>query len=86
MISVSKKGQSGLPPAVVERVRNIVTFLQEMEDGQEFRDIPNYLSRPLFSRSFSTLILSRDLRKVFMNRGASNFALFQPSEQKTENL
>ena len=37
MISVSKKGQSGLAPAVVERVRNILTFLQEMEDVQEIR-------------------------------------------------
>ena len=67
MISVSKKGQSGLAPAVVERVRNIVTFLQELEDVQEVRDIPGCLSRPPFSRSFSTLILSRDLRKAFMN-------------------
>jgi proteic killer suppression protein len=33
---------SGLPPAAVERIRNIVTFLQEMEDFQEIRDIPTW--------------------------------------------
>ncbi len=32
---------SGLAPAVVERVRNILTFLQEMEDARELRDIPS---------------------------------------------
>jgi hypothetical protein len=62
MISVLKKGQSGLAPAVVKRVRQH-SDLQEMEDVQEIRDIPNCLSRPPFSRSFSTLILSRDLEK-----------------------
>ena len=30
---------SGLAPTVVEKVRNILTFLQEMEDAQELRDI-----------------------------------------------
>jgi proteic killer suppression protein len=33
---------SGLPPAVVERVRTIVTFLQEMEDPGELRDVPGW--------------------------------------------
>ncbi len=33
---------SGLAPAVVERVRNILTFLLEMEDARELRDIPNW--------------------------------------------
>jgi toxin HigB-1 len=33
---------SGLPPAVVEKVRNIVTFLQEMEDPGELRDVPGW--------------------------------------------
>ena len=32
---------SGLAPAVVEKVRNILTFLQEMEDARELRDIPS---------------------------------------------
>ena len=33
---------SGLTPAVVERVRNILTFLPEMEDAQELPDIPSW--------------------------------------------
>jgi toxin HigB-1 len=33
---------SGLAPAAVERVRNLVTFLQEMEDAGELRDIPSW--------------------------------------------
>jgi proteic killer suppression protein len=32
----------GLPPAVVERVRTIVTFLREMEDPGELRDVPGW--------------------------------------------
>ena len=33
---------SGLTPAVVERVRNILAFLPEMEDAQELPDIPSW--------------------------------------------
>lgn len=33
---------SGLAPAVVEKVRNILTFLQEMEDFQELHDVPKW--------------------------------------------
>ncbi len=38
---------SGSAPAVVERVRNILTFLQEMEDVRELRDIPNWKAHQL---------------------------------------
>jgi proteic killer suppression protein len=31
---------SGLPPSVVERVRNVVSFLQEMDDPEELRQFP----------------------------------------------
>jgi proteic killer suppression protein len=33
---------SSLSPSVVEKVRNIVTFLQEMEDAKELRDVPSW--------------------------------------------
>jgi proteic killer suppression protein len=33
---------SGLPPHLVEKVRNILTFLQEMESTQELHDIPSW--------------------------------------------
>jgi proteic killer suppression protein len=38
---------SGLAPAIVERVRNILTFLQEMEDAKELRDVPNWKAHQL---------------------------------------
>ena len=39
---IERNDASGLAPSVVEKVRNIVTFLQEMEDAREFRDIPSW--------------------------------------------
>jgi toxin HigB-1 len=33
---------SGLSPVVVEKVRNIMSFLQEMQAVQELRDIPSW--------------------------------------------
>jgi proteic killer suppression protein len=38
---------SGLPPQVVEKVRNILTFLQEMEDAGELRDLPSWKAHQL---------------------------------------
>jgi proteic killer suppression protein len=38
---VQHNDASGLAPAVVERIRNILTFLQEMENAQELRDVPS---------------------------------------------
>jgi len=67
MISVSKKGQSGLAPAVVERVRNILTFLQEMEDVQEVRDIPRWKVHQLTGNRKGTwsLTITRNWRITF---------------------
>jgi len=33
---------SGLSPSSVEKIRNIVTFLQEAEEAREFHDIPSW--------------------------------------------
>jgi toxin HigB-1 len=44
---IQRNDASGLAPAVGERVRNIVTFLQEMEDAQELRDIPSWKAHQL---------------------------------------
>ncbi|MBE3063884.1 MAG: type II toxin-antitoxin system RelE/ParE family toxin [Spirochaetes bacterium] len=38
---------SGLAPSVIEKVRNILSFLQEMEDAQELRDIPSWKAHKL---------------------------------------
>jgi plasmid maintenance system killer protein len=39
---IERDDASGLSPAVVEKVRNILTFLQEMEDARELRDVPSW--------------------------------------------
>ena len=39
---IERNNTSGLPSSIVEKVRNIVTFLQETEDVRELRDIPGW--------------------------------------------
>jgi len=39
---IERDDASGLSPSVVEKVRNIVTFLQEMEDAKELQDVPSW--------------------------------------------
>ena len=58
---------SGLAHAVVERVRNILTFLQEMEDVQEIRDIPSWKVHQLTGNRKGTwsLTITRNWRITF---------------------
>jgi len=58
---------SGLAPAVVERVRNILTFLQEMEDIQELHDIPHWKAHQLTGNRKGTwsLTVTRNWRITF---------------------
>jgi proteic killer suppression protein len=58
---------SGLAPAVVERVRNILTFLQEMEDTRELRDIPSWKAHQLTGDRKGTwsLTVTRNWRITF---------------------
>ncbi len=44
---MERNDASGLAPSVIEKVRNILSFLQEMEDAQELRDIPSWKARQL---------------------------------------
>lgn len=44
---IQHNDSSGLAPVVVEKVRNILTFLQEMEDARELRDIPSRVGTPI---------------------------------------
>jgi proteic killer suppression protein len=44
---IQRNDPSGLAADVVERVRNILTFLQEMEDAQELRDVPSWKAHQL---------------------------------------
>lgn len=39
---IERDDTSALPQAAIEKIRNIVTFLQEMNDELELRDIPSW--------------------------------------------
>jgi len=58
---------SSLPPSVVEKVRNILTFLQEMEDAQELRDVPSWNAHQLTGDRKGTwsLTVTRNWRITF---------------------
>jgi len=58
---------SGLAPSVVEKVRNILTFLQEMEDEQELRDVPSWNAHQLTGdrKGSWTLTVTRNWRITF---------------------
>jgi toxin HigB-1 len=58
---------SGLAPTVVEKVRNILTFLQEMEDAQELRDIPIWNAHQLTGdrKGIWSLSVTRNWRITF---------------------
>jgi proteic killer suppression protein len=64
---IERDDASGLPPAVVEKVRNIVTFLQEMEDVRELRDVPSWKAHPLSGDRKGTwsLAVTRNWRITF---------------------
>lgn len=58
---------SGLSQSAVERVRNILTFLQEMEDARELRDIPRWKAHQLTGDRKGTwsLTVTRNWRITF---------------------
>jgi proteic killer suppression protein len=58
---------SSLPPSVVEKVRNILTFLQEMEDAQELRDVPSWNAHQLTGdrKGSWSLTVTRNWRITF---------------------
>ena len=64
---IQRNDASGLAPPVVEKVRNIVTFLQEMEDAQELRDIPSWKAHPLTGdrKGIWSLTVTRNWRITF---------------------
>jgi toxin HigB-1 len=57
----------GLAPSVVEKVRNILTFLQEMEDSQELRDVPSWNAHQLTGdrKGSWSLTVTRNWRITF---------------------
>ncbi len=64
---IERNDASGLAPAVVEKVRNIVTFLQEMQDVQELRDVPSWKAHQLTGDRKGTwsLNVTRNWRMTF---------------------
>ena len=64
---IQRNDPSGLAAAVVERVRNILTFLQEMEDTRELRDVPNWKAHQLTGDRKGTwsLSITRNWRITF---------------------
>ena len=64
---VERDDASGLPPASVEKVRNIVTFLLDMEDGQELRVFPHWKPHQLTGDRKGTwsLTVTKNWRMTF---------------------
>ena len=64
---IERDDPSGLPPAVVEKVRNILTFLQDMDDAQELRDVPSWKVHQLTGdrKGTRSLSVTRNWRITF---------------------
>lgn len=64
---IEKDDPSGLQPAFVEKIRNILSFLQEMEDADELRDIPSWRAHQLAGGRKETwsLAVTRNWRITF---------------------
>jgi proteic killer suppression protein len=64
---IERDDASGLSPSVVEKVRNIVTFLQEMEDARELQDVPSWKVHQLAGDRKGTwsLAVTRNWRITF---------------------
>lgn len=58
---------AGLPPSVVEKMRNMISFLQEMGSTAELRDVPSWRPhRPAGSnRERWSLVVTRNWRLTF---------------------
>lgn len=44
---IERNDASGLAPAAVEKIRNIISFLQEIQDIQELYDVPSWKAHQL---------------------------------------
>ena len=64
---IERDDRSGLPAAFVEKIRNIVSFLQDMEDADELRTIPVWRAHRLAGdrRGTWSLTVSRNWRITF---------------------
>ncbi len=64
---IERNDTSGLSPSIVEKARNIVTFLQEMGDVKELREIPSWKAHQLSGDRKGTwsLMVTRNWRITF---------------------
>jgi proteic killer suppression protein len=64
---IVKDNPSGLPAAFVEKIRNIVSFLQDMGDADELRLIPGWRAHRLSGNRRDTwsLTVNRNWRITF---------------------
>jgi proteic killer suppression protein len=64
---IERDDASDLAPAMVEKVRNIVSFLQEMQDVQELRDVPSWKAHQLIGdrKGIWSLSVTRSWRMTF---------------------
>lgn len=58
---------SGLQPAVVSKVRRIITFLQDMEREEELRTVPSWKAHPLTGdrKGAWSLFVTKNWRMTF---------------------
>ena len=64
---IQRDDASGLPPSAVEKLRNILTFLQEMGSEQELKDMPAWNVHQLKGERKGTwsLTVTRNWRMTF---------------------
>jgi proteic killer suppression protein len=64
---IERDDPSGLSASVIEKVRNIITLLQEMEDPRELQDIPSWKVHQLTGARKGTwsLTVTRNWRITF---------------------
>jgi plasmid maintenance system killer protein len=64
---IERNDASGLPASAVERIRNMVTFLLEMSDVRELRDVPAWKAHPLTGdrKGVWSLTVTRNWRLTF---------------------
>jgi len=64
---IERDDASGLAAAVVEKVRNIVSFLQEMQNVQELSDVPSWKAHQLTGdrKGIWSLSVTRNWRITF---------------------
>jgi toxin HigB-1 len=55
---IERNDSSGLPAAFVEKIRNIVSFLQDMDDAEDVQSLPSWKAHQLTGDRKGTLSLT----------------------------